>query len=122
MVTNYKDAIKDIIEPAILGTENVLNSVNKTESVQRVVVTSSIASTYGDAIDILQTEHNEFDESHWNTSQLENASALSVFEKLWQSEKHGICKKHNTAGIWSVLIQHLVMGPSLTASTTVWKC
>ena len=27
VVTNYKDAIKDIIEPAILGTENVLNSV-----------------------------------------------------------------------------------------------
>ncbi len=51
VVTNYKDAVKDIaLEPAVIGTENVLNSVNQTESVQRVIVTSSIASTYGDAI------------------------------------------------------------------------
>src|SRR5690606_24070718 len=46
----------------------VLNSVNQTGSVKRVIVTSSIASTYGDAIDILQTENNSFDESHWNTT------------------------------------------------------
>ncbi len=68
VVTNYKDAIKDIIEPAVIGTENVLNSVNRTASVKRVVVTSSIAATYGDAIDILTTTNNCFDESHWNTS------------------------------------------------------
>ena len=29
VVTNYKDAVKDIIEPAVLGTENVLNTVMK---------------------------------------------------------------------------------------------
>ena len=40
VVTNYKDAVKDIIEPAVKGTENVLNSVNHTESVKRVVLTS----------------------------------------------------------------------------------
>ena len=43
VVTNYKDAVKDIIEPAVKGTENVLDSVNRTESVKRVVLTSSIA-------------------------------------------------------------------------------
>lgn len=64
VVTNYKDAVKDIIEPAVKGTENVLDSVNRTDSVKRVVVTSSIASTYGDAIEIQNTAHNEFDESH----------------------------------------------------------
>lgn len=68
VVTNYKDAVKDIIEPAVKGTENVLDSVNRTESVNRVVLTSSIASTYGDAIEIQSTANNEFDESHWNNT------------------------------------------------------
>ncbi|SLA29764.1 Uncharacterised protein [Mycobacteroides abscessus subsp. abscessus] len=70
MVTNYKDAIKDIIEPAVIGTENVLNSVNRTASVKRVVVTSSIAATYGDAIDILTTTKYQ---------QQPRTSALSLF-------------------------------------------
>ena len=60
VVNNYKDAVKDIIEPAVNGTENVLNSVNRTATVKRVVLTSSIASTYGDAIEIQNTANNEF--------------------------------------------------------------
>ena len=36
-----KDPQKDLIRPAIEGTRNVLESVNQTESVKRVVLTSS---------------------------------------------------------------------------------
>jgi dihydroflavonol-4-reductase len=36
-----KHGLKDCIEPALQGTRNVLASVNKTESVRRVVLTSS---------------------------------------------------------------------------------
>lgn len=36
-----KDGFKDCVEPALEGTRNVLESVNKTKSVQRVVLTSS---------------------------------------------------------------------------------
>lgn len=36
-----KDGFKDCVEPALQGTKNVLESVNKTESVHRVVLTSS---------------------------------------------------------------------------------
>ncbi len=116
VVTNYKDAIKDIIEPAILGTENVLNSVNKTESVKRVVVTSSIASTYGDAIDILQTEHNEFDESHWNTSSSETHQPYPYSKVMAERKAWDMQKAQNR---WDLVCVNpaLVMGPSLTAST-----
>ena len=44
-----KDPQKDLIDPAVLGTENVLNSANKTPTVKRVVVTSSCAAAYSDA-------------------------------------------------------------------------
>ncbi len=116
VVTNYKDAVKDIIEPAVIGTENVLNSVNQTESVKRVVVTSSIASTYGDAIDIRQTANNEFDESHWNTTSSETHqpypySKVMAERKAWDMQK--------TQTRWDLVCINpaLVLGPSLTPST-----
>lgn len=37
-----------MIRPAIFGTENVLNSVNKSPSVKRVVLTASTVSVWGD--------------------------------------------------------------------------
>ena len=116
VVSNFKDAVKDIIEPAILGTENVLNSVNKTESVKRVIVTSSIAATYGDAIDIQHTAKNEFDESHWNTTssathQPYPYSKVIAERKAWEMQK--------AQQRWDLVCINpaLVLGPSLTANT-----
>ncbi|WP_159516615.1 aldehyde reductase [Acinetobacter sp. 18QD2AZ41W] len=116
VVTNYKDAVKDIIEPAVLGTENVLNSVNHTESVKRVIVTSSIASTYGDAVDILQTENNSFDESHWNstssaTHQPYPYSKVMAERKAWEMAE--------AQDRWKLVCINpaLVFGQSLTPNT-----
>lgn len=36
-----KDGLKDCVEPALQGTRTVLDSVNRTDSVRRVVLTSS---------------------------------------------------------------------------------
>ncbi|MCW8039925.1 MULTISPECIES: aldehyde reductase [Acinetobacter] len=116
VVTNYKDAVKDIIEPAVLGTENVLNSVNKTESVKRVVVTSSIASTYGDAIDIRQTANNEFDESHWNTTSSETHQPYP-YSKVMAERKAWDMQKAQTRWDLVCINPALVLGPSLTPST-----
>lgn len=116
VVTNYKDAVKDIIEPAVLGTENILTSVNKTESVKRVVLTSSIAATYGDAVDILQTQSNQFDESHWNTSSSESHqpypySKVAAERKAWQMAE--------AQQRWKLVCINpaLVFGKSLTPNT-----
>ena len=116
VVTNYKDAVKDIIEPAVLGTENVLNSVNNTESVKRVVVTSSIASTYGDAIDIRQTANNEFDESHWNTTSSETHQPYP-YSKVMAERKAWDMQKAQTRWDLVCINPALVLGPSLTPST-----
>ena len=116
LVTNYKDAVKDIIEPAIVGTENVLKSVNDTESVKRVVLTSSIAATYGDAIDILNTKNNQFDESHWNSTSSETHqpypySKVAAERKAWQM--------HDAQDRWQLVCINpaLVLGKSLTPNT-----
>ena len=59
----YKDAQKELIEPAVNGTLNVLKSVQKSQSVKRVVLTSSCAAIV-DAPD-----HGKvFTELDWNTT------------------------------------------------------
>ncbi|MFN3200658.1 MAG: NAD-dependent epimerase/dehydratase family protein [Bradymonadia bacterium] len=42
-----KDGQRDIVDPSVVGTRNVLDSVKKSGSVQRVVHTSSVAAIYG---------------------------------------------------------------------------
>ena len=64
-ISGIKNAQKELVEPALEGTRNVLDSVNKTESVKRVVLTSSVVAVYGDTIDIAKTEKGIFTEAHY---------------------------------------------------------
>ena len=50
-ILKFTNAQTDLIEPALAGTENVLASVNTTPSVDRVVLTSSVAAIFGDTIE-----------------------------------------------------------------------
>lgn len=67
-VRGVKDASKQLIEPAKEGTRNVLESVNQTPSVHKVVLTSSVAAILGDAREAELIPDRTFDESLWNTS------------------------------------------------------
>ena len=67
-ILKFDDAQRDLVDPALKGTRNVLSSVNATPSVKRVVLTSSCASIYGDNIDLQQTPNGVFTEEDWNTS------------------------------------------------------
>jgi len=53
-----------MIKPAIFGTENVLNSVNKTPTVKRVVLTASTVSVWGDPNE--RGKGHVFTEDDWN--------------------------------------------------------
>ncbi len=63
-----EDPQRDLIEPAVDGTRNVLDEVNRTASVNCVVLTSSCAAIYGDNIDLETTPNGVFTEEVWNTS------------------------------------------------------
>ena len=52
IVRGVDDPVRDLIEPATEGTRNVLEAANRTPSVRRVVLTSSIVAVYGDAADL----------------------------------------------------------------------
>ena len=59
---NVKDAQKDLVDPAVIGTTNVLQAANKSGSVKKVVLTSSVAAIHGDNIDMKNHNLTSFTE------------------------------------------------------------
>jgi dihydroflavonol-4-reductase len=65
---HVRDPQKELVDPALLGTRNVLDTANRTPSVRRVVLTSSCAAIYGDNADLETTPNGVFTEAIWNSS------------------------------------------------------
>ncbi len=116
IVTNIKDVQKELIEPAKLGTINVLNSVNETESVKRVVLTSSVAAIHGDNIDIKSTKGNIFKEEYWNTTSSEKNNPYPYSKYLAEVEAWTMQKKQ-TRWTMTTINPSFVFGPSLSIRT-----
>ncbi|KJE92727.1 nucleoside-diphosphate-sugar epimerase [Capsaspora owczarzaki ATCC 30864] len=65
-----KDPQRDVIDPALMGTRNVLEAVNRAPTVKRVVLTSSQMAVHGDFADRSEgcKGGHTFTESDWNES------------------------------------------------------
>ena len=107
-----KDPQKELIDPALNGTRNVLDSVNKSGSVKRVILTSSVAAIYGDTIDARGIESGVFDESMWNTSSNIKQSQYNYSKTLAEKEAWKMNEKQSR---WSLVAINpsLVFGPAL---------
>lgn len=91
-IDKIKDAKKELIDPAVQGTRNVLESAEKAGTVEKVVLTSSAAAIYGDAVDIKEHDETVFSEKHWNTSssishQPYSYSKVSAEREAWAMNK-----------------------------------
>lgn len=111
-IQKVEDPQRDLIDPAVEGTRNVLESVNKTKSVERVVLTSSVAAIYGDAVDIEQTENKTLTENDWNTSSKLDHQPYSYSKTLAEKEAWKINKKQDR---WDLVVVNpsLVLGPGI---------
>lgn len=116
-VTAVNDPVKELIEPAQLGTRNVLEEANRTPSVKRVVVTSSCAAIYGDNADLAKTPGGVFTEEIWNTSSSESHQAYSYSKTLAEREAWSIAEKQAR---WDLVTVNpcLVMGPGVSPDAT----
>lgn len=114
---NIKDAQKELIDPAKLGTRNVLQTVNETASVKRVVVTSSCAAIYTDAIDCKNAPNGEITEEMWNTTSSLSYQPYSYSKTLAEKEAWEIAKKQDQ---WDLVTINpsFVMGPPLNPHAT----
>lgn len=62
------DPQTELVDPALVGTRNVLGSVNRNEGVERVVLTSSCAAIYGDSADCADAPNGILTEEVWNST------------------------------------------------------
>ena len=62
------DPQKELVDPALIGTRNVLGAANRTSSVRRVVLTSSCAAIYTDNVDVAEAPGGVLTEAIWNES------------------------------------------------------
>lgn len=116
VIRGFTDAQAALIRPAVEGTENVLNACNRAGGVKRVVLTSSVASIYGDAVEILQAPGGVFTEQLWNNTSSVHHQPYSYSKVMAERKAWDICKRQNA---WDMVTINpsLVMGPALTTQT-----
>jgi len=107
-----KDPQKDLIDPAVLGTENVLETANQTPSVKRVVITSSCAAIYTDAIDCKAAPGGALTEENWNTTSSIKYQPYSYSKTLAEKKGWEITEKQNQYDLVTIN-PSFVMGPPL---------
>jgi nucleoside-diphosphate-sugar epimerase len=92
--------------------------VNRTKSVKRVVLTSSIMAIYGDSQDSQQAPHGKFDESYWNSSSSLSYQPYPYSKVMAEREAWRIHDAPDNHG-WSMVALNpaLILGPSLTPHT-----
>jgi len=115
-VTDVKDPQKELIDPAVKGTSNVLEQANKVASVKRVVLTSSCAAIYTDASDLDLTPNGVFTEEVWNTTASIDYQPYSYSKTLAEQKAWDIVKKQSR---WDLVTINpsFVMGPALNAGS-----
>jgi nucleoside-diphosphate-sugar epimerase len=107
-----KDAKKDLVDPALKGTRNVLESVNRIKSVKRVVLTSSCAAIYGDNADIQDMPGKTLTEEMWNTTSTPEHQPYSYSKTVAEKEAWKI---HDAQDRWNLVVINpsLVLGPGI---------
>jgi nucleoside-diphosphate-sugar epimerase len=110
--TNVKDPQKELIDPAVRGTENVLMSAKEASSVKRIVLTSSCAAMYTDAIDTLNTPNGHLTEKVWNTTASLKYQPYAYSKTLAEKKALEIEQSQKKWDLISVNMS-LVLGPDL---------
>lgn len=112
----FKNAQKELIDPALKGTRNVLSATQKSSTVQKVILTSSVAAVHGDNIDMKELGISEFTEEQFNYSSSLSHQPYSFSKVLAEKEAWKINEAQDK---WKLVVINpsFVLGPSLTKSS-----
>jgi nucleoside-diphosphate-sugar epimerase len=112
----FKDAQKDLIDPALQGTKNVLSAASRSETVKKVILTSSIVAVYGDNIDMREKGLSEFTEADFNTTSTLTHQPYAYSKVLAEKEAW---KRAETQNQWKLVVMNpaFVMGPMLSPAS-----
>ncbi|MCG6928675.1 MAG: NAD-dependent epimerase/dehydratase family protein, partial [Acidobacteria bacterium] len=115
--SNVSDPQKELVDPAQLGTRNVLEEADRTPSVKRVVLTSSCAAIYGDNADLKNTPNGVFTEEIWNTTSSLEHQPYSYSKTVAEREAWRIAEAQSR---WDLVVVNpsLVIGPGINPHAT----
>lgn len=116
-ITNVRNPQKALVDPAQLGTRNVLRQANRTASVTRVVLTSSCAAIYADAVDCARAPDGVLTEASWNTTASLDYQPYTYSKTVAEREAWDIARAQAR---WRLVVVNpsLVVGPALQARPT----
>ncbi len=114
---SVKDAQRDLVDPALKGTKNVLETANRTKTVKRVVLTSSCAAIFGDTKDLLSYPNKVATEKQWNTSSSLKHQAYCYSKTVAEREAWKINEAQDR---WDMVVINpsLVIGPGINPTST----
>lgn len=112
----FKDPRKELVEPALEGTRNVLREAGRAGTVRRVVLTSSCAAVYGDNADIRETAGEAFTEADWNTTSSLEHKPYSYSKTVAEQEAWKLAEGQDR---WTLVTINpsLVLGPGIGGMT-----
>ena len=113
----YKDPVKDFIEPALKGTQNIIQAAKSTASIERVVLTSSCTAIYGDANECELAPNNTLNEEIWNTTSSVSHQPYSYSKTIAEQEAWKLAEAQDQ---WSLVVINpaLVLGPTISGKST----
>jgi dihydroflavonol-4-reductase len=108
-VLDVRDPQRDLVDPAVRGTTAMLDACARTDGIERVVVTSSMAAVTDEP-----DERHVLMEDDWNTRSTLTRNPYSLSKTLAEREAWSFVEaRHPT---WSLVAINpfMVLGPSLT--------
>ncbi|MDZ4381751.1 MAG: NAD-dependent epimerase/dehydratase family protein [Parvibaculum sp.] len=110
------DGRRDLLEPALEGTRNVLAAVNACETVRKVVLTSTVGAIFGDFIDVPALQDGVVQERFFNTTSTVENNPYHYSKVMAEREAWAICERQSR---WKMVAINpgLILGPSLTPSS-----
>ncbi len=116
-INKVKNPQTDLVDPALIGTKNILNTANNCKTVKRIVLTSSVAAIIGDSIDCKNYPNGIATEEQWNFSSTINHQAYSFSKTVAERAAWEICNMQNR---WDLVVINpsLVIGPGINPNAT----
>lgn len=111
-----RDGQKEVVEPALRGTQHVLDAVEKCETVKLVVLTSSVAAIFGDNADVLQMRNKTLSAVYYNTTSSVHHNSYPYSKVVAEKEVWKLYEAQPSPPRWKLVTINpgLVLGPSLS--------
>lgn len=114
-----RDGQKEVVEPALKGTQHVLDAVNKCETVKLVVLTSSVAAIFGDNADVLNMKDKTLSTEYFNKTSSVEYNAYPYSKVVAEKEAWKMYQEQPSPKRWNLVTINpgLVLGPSLSPTS-----